>query len=319
MIHLKYSAIEMKRILFVIIQTFCFTAGFAQNPPWKANNEAISARPDLNVRWEATNKFPRKVWIYQLLPNDFSPELISNVMTLCSFTEKDEVENSTNEIAFQSADRSRTLSISFSSGELEYETREIRYSPTNLAVGVPQINELPSMATNFLHKLHINFSDITDYFGTNKIDYVEPALTYFYVGENTITNIPYRTILFKRRVDGLPIAHQNYRFNVGEHNKIVKISIAWPNLKRIKSYRAITAKDVINLLRKGNAVRGPVPTDVADIDWPSIKSLTIKIAVPSYQMDGNRLYPFLNLDALVDTGNVKVEIGMACPIFDETK
>jgi hypothetical protein len=36
-------------------------------------------------------------------------------------------------------------------------------------------------------------------------------------------------------------------------------------------------------------------------------------------MDGNRLYPFLNLDALVDTGNVKVEIGMACPIFDETK
>jgi hypothetical protein len=76
---------------------------------------------------------------------------------------------------------------------------------------------------------------------------------------------------------------------------------------------------VINLLRKGNAVRGPVPTDVADIDWPSIKSLTIKMAVPSYQMDGNRLYPFLNLDALVDTGNVKVEIGMACPIFDETK
>jgi len=298
---------------------YCFTAGFAQIPPWKANNEAAPARPDLDVRWEATNKFPRKVWIYQLLPNDFSPEIISNVTLLCSFTGKDKIEDDTNGITFQSADSSRTLSISFSSGEIEYETREIRYGPTNLAVGVPQINQLSSMATNFLHKLHISFSDITGYFGTNRIEYLEPALTMFYVGENTITNIPYRTILFKRIVDGMPIAHHNYRFNVSEHGRISKISIAWPNLKRVKSYRAVSPKDVINFLRKGNAVRGPTPDNAPYIDWPSIKSLTIKKAVPSYQMDGNRLYPFLYLDALVDTGNGTVEIGMGCPIIDETK
>jgi hypothetical protein len=37
------------------------------------------------VRWEDSSRFPRKVWTYQLLPNNFSPEIISNVMTLCSF------------------------------------------------------------------------------------------------------------------------------------------------------------------------------------------------------------------------------------------
>ena len=309
----------MRRIIFVVIQVFCFTAGFAQNPPWKANGEAISPRPDLDVRWEGSRNFSRKVWVYDLLPNKFSPAVISNVMALCSFTEKDKIENDTNGIAFQNADRSRTLSISFSSGEIEYETREIRYSPTNLAVGVPQISQLPPMATNLLHELHINFSDITGYFGTNKIEYLEPALTMFYVGETTITNIPYRTILFKRAVDGMPMAHHNNRFDIGEHGRILTISITWPNLKRVQSYRTVSSKDAMNFIRASNAIRGPAPTSIGDIDWANIKSVTIVKAVPTYQLGNNQLYPFLRLDALVDTGNETVKIGMDCPIIDETK
>jgi len=309
----------MKNILLLsLIQVFCATVGFSQSPPWKANNEAVPARPDLDVRWQDSTTFPRKVWVYDLLPNNFSPKIISNVMLLCSFTGKDRIEDDTNVITFESADHSRTLSISFSSGEIEYETPEIRYSPTNLAAGVPSTNQLPEVATNVFSKLHISFSDITGWRGTSKIDFSEP-LTMFYVGDVTITNIPYRTVYFRRSVDGMPIAHHFYRFNVGEHGKISKISIAWPNLKRIKSYLAVSPKDVISFLRKGEAVRGPVPTNVGDIDWPNIKSLTIKMAVPSYQVNCNQLYPFLFLDALVDTGKGSVAIGMSCPIIDETK
>lgn len=315
MIRWKYSAIEMKRTLFLIIQVFCFTAGFAQNPPWKANGYAITARTNLNVDWQASTKFPKKVWSYQLLPNRFSPEIISNAMTLCSFTPKDEVESDTNGIAFESANHSRTLSISFSSGEIDYETRETRYSPTNLAVGVPQLNELPTLAKKLFRELHISFSDVTGYFDTNKIDYVEPALTYFYVGEDvTITNIPYRTILFKRIVDGLPIAHQNCRFNIGEQGKLVKILITWPNLKRIKSYRMVSPKDVINFLRNGNAVRGPTPTDIGDFDWHDVKGVTITKAIPSYLASNGQLYPFLRMDVTINLGGQDVKMAMDCPI-----
>ena len=62
-----------------------------------------------------------------------------------------------------------------------------------------------------------------------------------------------------------------------------------------------------------------MPTDVGDIDWPSIKGIAITKAVPSYLLDGGRLYPFLHLDVMVDTGTVKVKIGMACPFIDESK
>lgn len=240
-------------------------------------------------------------------------------MAACSFTTKDQGKGSADGVVFQNADRSRTLSVSFRSGEIDYETKAVHYSATNLAIGVPEITRLPALGSNLLGKLHMSVSDITDYFGTNRIDYVEPAMTMFYVGDRTITNIPYRTVLFRRMVDGIPVVHQNCRFDFGEHGRITKVSVIWPNLKRAKSYRTVTPKDVIGFLRDGKAVRGPVPTDIGNIDWSTVKSVTIKKAVPSYQTGNNQLYPFLHLDVLIDTGNAKVDIAMACPIINETQ
>jgi hypothetical protein len=307
-----------KIVLLLVIQIVCATAGFTQSSPWKANNEVVPARPDLNIVWQNPTTFPRKIWVYQLLPNNFSPEIISNLMALCSFTERDKIGKDTNIIRFQSANKSRTMSISYASGEIEYRTADISYTPTNLAVGVPSTNELPEIAKSVLNKLHIKFSDITGWIGTSKVDFSEP-LTTFYVGNAVIANVPYRTVYFRRSVDGMPIAYEFYRFNVGEHGRISKIAITWSNLKRIKSYRTVSPKEVMDFIRRGNATRGPVPTDIGEIDWTKIKSLIITDAVPSYVVNGNRLYPFLYLGALVDTGNIKYKIGMACPLVDETK
>ncbi len=308
-----------KVILFSLIQVFCFTAGFAQNPPWAKTGERIPARADLDVRWAATNRFPQRVWTYQLLPNDFSPQVISNVMTLCSFTEKDKVEENTNGITFQNPDGSRKLSISFPAGRIHYKTTEPDYSPTNLAVGVPSLSQLPELATNVLRRLHIRFSNITGYFDTNKIEYMDPVLTIYYIGNTDITNIAYRAVLFRRKVDDIPIAREFYGFNVGEHGKICLLSITWPNLKRIKLYRTVSQNEVVDFLRKGNAVHGPFSDNAPYVDWPSIKSVTITRAMPSYLIGNSQLYPFLALDAIIDTGHGDTEVAIDCPIIDESK
>lgn len=309
----------MKKIAFaILIQIVCLTAGFSQSPPWKANGGAISKRPDLKVSWLHSIKFPHKVWAYELLPNEFSPEIISNVTVLCNFTQKDQIQSDTNGMSFQNAIGSRALSISFSSGSIEYETQEVRYSVTNLAVGVPSTNELTEIAKNVLSELHIPFSDITGGHGTDKVGFSAPV-TLFFVGNTVITNTPYRTVYFRRAVDGMPIIGRFYRFNVGEHGKITKISITWTNLKRVKSFTTVSPDDVVNFIRNGNAIHGPFPTNIGDVDWNNIKSVSIKGATPSYQIDNDRLFPFLRLDVVVDTGDVNVEIGMDCPIIDESK
>ena len=310
----------MKTLILSIFIGLACSTGFPENPRWKLDIETpIPAHANLDVRWEDSTRFPRKVWIYRLTPNQFSPEIISNVMTLCSFTEKDKIEQNTNGLVFQSPDGSRKLSISFPSGEIHYKLPEPHYGPTNLAVGVPQMSQLPDLATNVLRRLHIRFGDITGYFGTNKIEFSEPMLVYF-VGKTFITNITYRTVYFRKAADGMPIVGNSCSFNVGEHGQISKLSITWPNLKRYKSFPTLKPQAIIQLLRQGRAVQEPVPMNVGYIDWSRVKGVTVKKVEACYFAgDTDWLYPFLWLDTTVDTGNGTAEVAIDCPIIDETK
>ena len=303
---------------------FFFTAGFAQNPPWnkppwKENIISIPARADLDVRWEVAKKFPRNVWTYQFLPNDFSSKIISNLMVLCSFTEKDKTEQNTNGITFQSSDGSRKLSVSFLSGEIHYKAGpDWPAWSTNLAVGVPKESELPKLTKDILRKLDIPFSNITGWIDDHKMDFDEGGGVGL-VNGISFTNVISQRVYFRRTVDGMPIARAFYGFTVGEHGKISKVSITWPNLKRIKSYPSVSPKDVINFLREGDAVRGPTADNAPYIDWPTIKSVTITKAIPSYFIDDARLYPYLDIVATIDTGRGDAVVAILCPIIDETK
>src|ERR1700744_1739207 len=226
----------MKKHFLIFILLVWHTAGFAKNPPWMEGNEKIPANTNLDIRWENIPKFPGEVWTYNLQSNKFSTSIISNLMTFCSFTEKDKIEENASDVVFENAKGTRSLSISFSSGDIEFEAQERRFSRTNLAVGVPELSQLPQVVSNILNILDIHSSDFIGHFDTNGIEYKTPAMTVFYTDNNAITNIPYRTILVKRFVDGMPIAHRFCRFNVGEHGKVAKISMVWPTLKRAKSY-----------------------------------------------------------------------------------
>ena len=306
-------------ILYLLIQMFYLATGFAQNPPWKENGEAIPARADLNVHWGDSSRFPRKVWTYQLLPNDCSPKIISNLMVLCSFTVMDKTEQNTNGIAFQSPDGSRRLSVSFLSGEIHYKAGpDWPAWTTNLAVGVPQESELPKLTKDILRKLDIPFSNITGWIDDHKMDFDQGGGVGLANGIS-FTNIFSQRVYFRRTVDGMPIAQAFYGFTVGEHGKIRDISITWPTLKRIKAYTTLSRKVVIDLLRKGEANRGPTLGNAPTIDWPNIKSVTITKAIPSYLINNARLYPFLRLDATIDTGNGNARVAIDCPIIDGTK
>jgi hypothetical protein len=279
----------------------------------------IPARADLDVRWEATNKFPSKVWTYQLLPNDFTLKTISNIMTLCSFTEKDMVERRLNGMDFQSPDGSRKLSISFPSGDIHYQAGpDWPDWSTNLAVGVPKENELPKLTKDVLRKLDIPFSNITGWIDDHKMDFDEGGGVGL-VNGISFTNVTSQRVYFRRTVDGMPIAREFYSFTFGEHGKISKMSITWPKMQRIKSYQAVSPKDVINFLREGNAKRGPADDNAPNIDWPTIKSVTITKAVPSYLINGTQLYAYLDLVATIDTGRGDAVVAILCPIFDETR
>lgn len=308
-------------IIWILFQTLCWISGFGANPRWSGFGTPIPAHTNLEVRWDIPEKtFPPEVWIYRLLPNDFSPSVISNMMSVCSITDRDKIKQTAEGLGFRKPNGTDELYFYFPSGAIQYETAERSYSPTNLAVAVPTMSELPELTSNLLKQINIPLSAVTGYFQTDKFNLWEP-LTLYYVGHTTITNIEFRAVNFRRTVDGIPIvAGDGGRIYFGEHAQLNKFSITWHNMERIKSFLTVSRKNVADFLKDGKAIQGLLPDNVPDIDWSTVKNVSVKKAWPSYYSGKtDLLYPYLALWATVDTGQGDVDVEIDCPIFDETK
>ena len=204
------------------------------------------------------------------------------------------------------------------------------YGPTNLTKGVPSERQALKLTKNLLPKLGINISNIETKENSKapNFHFWEP-LTMYFVNRTTITNIEFRAVGFRRAVDGISLigagtgGDGDIRF--GDHGKISEISITWRNMERDKCYPTVTAETMVKSIREGKAVQGYVPANFGDIDWSSVKSVTIKKIFPSYYAGGGRfapsdwLYPFAALDTTVDTGRGMIDVEIDCPIIDEAK
>ncbi|HUD46189.1 MAG TPA: hypothetical protein VMR33_05135 [Candidatus Baltobacteraceae bacterium] len=310
----------------ILLQVLC-AAGYSENLRFKQFGTPIPARADLDVRWNGpSNAFPAKLWIYHLLPAKFSAETIGTLTELGSFTDKDRTDSGATEMRFRSADKARSLYISFPLGVIDYEGVP-KYNPTNLVEDIPSKETAVDLTRQLLPKLGVRLSDID-----KEENSPEPA---FHVGDSAITffvngtfvsNIVERRVGFRRAVDGASFLSAGSGgdgdVKFGDHGKIVQIYISWRGLDRDKSCPTVTLDKIVESIRKGQAVQGLLPSDAPGIDWPKVKSITIKKAWPCYYA-GNPLapsdwlYPFAALSTTVDTGRRNVDVEIDCPIIEE--
>jgi hypothetical protein len=317
---------KKKIILFVLIQTI-WAAGFSQSLSLQNLGDTFQ-RTNLEVRWDApTNALPHTVWIYRLLPRTFSPEAISNLVALGGFTGKDITKSNANEVVYKSAGKHPAKQLAVSRGSIEY-LHSINYGPTNLAEDVPEMSQMQELTIKFLSKLGISLSDIertTN--GTPNFHFWEPFKEY-YLPDKTITNVEFRAVDFRRSIDGAAFigggTGGDGEIEFGEYGNIVKIDLSWRNLERYKSYPTVTRETTVEWIREGKAVYLGVPMNLGDIDWPTVKSLTIKKAELCYYA-GDRLapsdwlIPLVSLWTTVDTGHGNINVEIDCPIIDETE
>ncbi|MGH7954061.1 MAG: hypothetical protein ACREFE_19370, partial [Limisphaerales bacterium] len=113
------------------------------------------------------------------MPTKFSPVLISSLMSLGNLTEKDRWGNINNTSGIAYFNFKSSLSVSFATGEIEYNGEMPHYNITNLAKDVPEMNQLYQLTTNFLPKLGINLSEISKQRnGKPKFNFYEPLSGY---------------------------------------------------------------------------------------------------------------------------------------------
>jgi hypothetical protein len=313
-------------ITFLLLQLL-WTTGFSQSLSFKFG--IPFKRSDLYVNWSApSNNFPSDVWVYHLLPNRPAPETISNLVTLCSFTDKEKTRSDTNWLVYENAEKSRRLGILFSLGSIEYETRD-NYSATNLVQGLPTESQLLTMANTLLPKLGVSLSDVEKKEdGTSPDIHVFASDMTFFENHTSITNTIYRGIRFRRAIDGARFVGNgnggNGEIRFGDHGKISKISLSWRKLEPQKRYSTADPKNIIEWMQGGKAVQGMISMNAEPINWSTVKSVTVtKIKVCYYAGDpfnpSEWLMPFGALWTTVDTGHGNIDVEIDCPIFDTSR
>jgi hypothetical protein len=311
---------------FVIAALFqvILASGFAQSYSLQNLGQPFHST-NLDVRWKApTNAWPSTVWVYQLTSKPFPPQVASNLLSICGLSEKDRKSFNGQQVIYKDRDSFPDKQLGIGSSSVFYITVS-HYGPTNLAVDVPGMADMPRLTTNFLTKLGIPVWEVEK--STNggpNFHFWEPLREY-YVGGKTITNVEFRAVDFRRSVDGAAVlgvgAAGDGQIEFGPRGVPVKIDISWPGLERHKSYPAATPETVINWIRSGRAVQGMLSTDSEGINWATVKILTITKAQFCYYA-GDRfnhspwLMPIASLWTTIDTGHGSIDVEIDCPLVD---
>jgi hypothetical protein len=313
----------VKRAITILLLHGASAIGFSQSLSLKGT---AFRRSDLDIKWSVqTNAFPHEVWVYRALPNRFSPEIISNLLALCSFAETDKTKDDTNWLVFQSTDKSRRLGILFPLGSIEYEAKR-RYGPTNLVQEVPTEAQALKLATDIFPKLGVKLADIEKQDnGTPNLHVFDSVTTYF-VNNAPITNTEFRGVRFRRAVDGALYVGAgvggNCEIRFGDHGKVCKLSVSWRNLEKQKSYETVPPDVITQGIREGKAVQGMLVMGADPINWKTVKSVMVTAAKVCYNAGdtftpSDWLIPFAALWTTVDTGKERIEVEIDCPLITE--
>src|SRR5688572_12164023 len=113
---------------------------------------------NVDIVWKApTNALPGRIWVYKCVPQEFSPKVISHLMALGNFTEKDQTriqgQRSFKEKRiryFADTARTRHLGIFPDLGWIDYVDESADHYRKERAQGVPSESETLELARKLL-------------------------------------------------------------------------------------------------------------------------------------------------------------------------
>jgi hypothetical protein len=252
----------MKTLLAVILATCYLVSGVFAQP---AGSNAVQ------IIWSApTNDWPSSLWIYKIVPQTFSPAVVSNLVSMISF----KIADTTNAIVdtgagkarvldFESVDGKSYLQIWPEFGYIEYQDSAAEAPFGQLSAGVPTDEEAYPLALDCLRKFGIDRSQLATRPSTNgytgKSDFGIRRLlgTRGWADKKlhkTIHDTNSCGIFFVRRVDGFDvdgITHGGVTIVFGLHAKISELKITWPGLEPYLLRPTLAPEQIIDRARIG--------------------------------------------------------------------
>jgi hypothetical protein len=302
--------------------------GFAGEAP---SQRASSITNGFDVTWNVpTNHLPSTLWVYRIVPQTFSSQVISNLMALGSLT----MANRTNIegqlpfkderlLYFASSERSRYLGIFAPYGWIYYKDRDAEVGPGKHASGVPTEEEASQLALNYLRLFGIDRSQLATREGSTLREFKETGHHgWFDKSKGTnVMEVSLRGVFFVRRVDGIDFSGIGQLGGVhiafGDNAKVAAVEIVWKGLEPYELHRVLNAEQILDAVRSGSA-KWISPPGVPS----GVKKITVNEVVTYYRgeegdSDAKFIEPFALLAASIDYGYTNVPANLECSIISK--
>jgi hypothetical protein len=285
----------------------------------------------IEIIWSATNQFPSNVWIYKVVSQEFSPMVISNLMALGNFTEKnrstpDGRPNTYKQLRYyENIEGNRQLSIYPPYGYVYYRDERATVVPPELPKGVPEESDVLPLALKWVGLFGLAPVELARKEYSFDYDILREKQTQTWVDKTNghHSDVILRGIFFTRCVDGISFtsggSDGGFQIAFGNDGTVAEMELVWRNLKRHKCCKVASPTQIISFIKKGDAKIVPL----TEMDLAHAKTLTINKAAMSYlgcngEKPQDYMYSFVALVCTVgfDDGATK-QIVLQCPIIAE--
>ena len=311
------------------------TAAFGGSPD-ATTNASPTGLGRAEVTWPAlANGWPETLWVYKVVPQEFPPAVVSNLLAIGSFTAKDKTpsppdirERDKKATCFSSPDASKRLAICPSLGFLDYRDGKAE-APNQLTpvVGVPNEQEATRLGLKYLRLVGVDVSQLATKPSTCDLDLHWEVGVLRFTDEKTGAEVA-RTNLygvrFTRRIDGVDAWGMGtcggaiIRF--GNNAKVASLQVCWRNLKPIELHQCPSPQQITEWLRKGQITLGHYAGGAPLGSLPGrIKKLIITKAALFYDahFQGDPMdwvAPFARFEAIAEVGQATTPVWFQCPL-----
>lgn len=288
---------------------------------------------ELVVAWmTATNQFPASLNVYQVGTAAWSPEFLSNIVTLGEFKEPSIVLKAlapalNGQDARFSEDAPRgsrkSLVLNPSKGRLYFRHEGVIALPREPVMGVPSEDKVLDSALAILSKLNISKDQLRRKLNSEELFTLRDVTTHGQRDKATgkvIKEVIARGVFIYRRVDGIGVAGRGtcggLHVNFGNNGRIAEMELVWRNIHSPRRLPVADTNQIAKWIRQGKA------TTETEEDPSAIKRLTVTNAVVFYFGNNgsehqSNMYPFVNLGAVAELNEKRISLEVNCPLVED--
>lgn len=302
-------------------------ATFAAGPPLESFCCPFNGS-NCEVTWKAPPNLPLSVKIFVVVPTQFSPSTLSNLLQIAELTPKNKKRSTQPDgilagkdvLTYANQDDTRHLDIIPSQGAIGLNKIGVYAQiPKQTPVGVPDDKEALRLALDILGKIGISRSELAaDTNGNPLLSFSEGSVIQKVKPSGQIvTNVVSHGISLTRQIEGIPVwGNAGLSAKFGNEGRLANLDVTWRAIKPEKDCPVPTASEFVSRVESG---RGLIRDEQANAVFRKIT--IIKASLYYWENSGSEpqshIYPFAVLDAKTDVQGQDANVQLFVPFANE--